>query len=412
MAEELRNRENIKMSLVENCDDCGLESNTYLQLHVTERAINQATLQLSWCLDKKVLDRLVQSDSVVDPKVLISVVPLEKIESLTKRSIINVEGFEKRYLFNLTDLMCFIPLEYSGKVAVFATIVWGRSAQARFLRRDCEVYNTTIMVVEQDEEDRDDISLKIDASMFDNYGVHISDSPSDEPKFLYSRININVPKEVFAKEPPEWVSQWVNHFFAEKQKDECNLRRRYIFAFAVQPIVFLFIFLSRYVSVLFGLLCLRQGLNFKPLVNPYMTWDQIWEGSRLEFFPNWNSPFKAVLIPFLPIIWLPLLCVSFAFGLPLSFIASVISMLSLIPLLSLIIAFTFPKINDKINSKKEDQIESNDRGFWYDGKDLETITCITGREYNSVKDLPKKYRTFKLRFQELKTKVCKPFARN
>jgi hypothetical protein len=56
-------------------------------------------------------------------------------------------------------------------------------------------------------------------------------------------------------------------------------------------------------------------------------------------------------------------------------------------------------------------IKSKEDYLWYmDPEEMAAIVCSGVKKPLKVSDLPSKKRTLKLRFQELKSQVCKPFA--
>jgi len=100
-----------------------------------------------------------------------------------------------------------------------------------------------------------------------------------------------VPVEVFAKEPAAWEKAWVNLFFRSRPGDQCDFRKRRLFAYTIQPILgvsrSLWFLLFGFVGLLFackpskfpwgGVLhpfrrSLEEALNFMDLPETSWAW--------------------------------------------------------------------------------------------------------------------------------------------
>lgn len=118
-------------------------------------------------------------------------------------------------------------------------------------------------------------------------------------------MNVEVPDGVFAKEPPEWEKAWVNWLFRNKAIDQCDYRRRRIFAYfpLLQPLIFTTICAVRLFITLICWSILMRGVNIKPVIHPLQnsTLDII-EGCQWALGPGEpENVWKLLFLPFMPI---------------------------------------------------------------------------------------------------------------
>jgi hypothetical protein len=86
-------------------------------------------------------------------------------------------------------------------------------------------------------------------------------------------MQVDVPAELFAKKPFDW--DWVNEFFESWPRDQCVFRKRRLFAYTVQPMlyagIYAFVALKWLISlsiIAFLLLFGTRGLDYRPLRSP------------------------------------------------------------------------------------------------------------------------------------------------
>lgn len=146
-----------------------------------------------------------------------------------------------RYDFPLEQQMAYIQLHCPGKhhIAVIAlsseiSREVARREAARYLSRDGRTYRRSI--------DLDHLREEVDSSMYDDSFV------------ACDFIEIDVPEELFASEPEtrfqKLLWQWVNGD-SPKPIDECQYRKRFLFAFTVKP----FLSLSLWMCSLLAAVC-------------------------------------------------------------------------------------------------------------------------------------------------------------
>jgi hypothetical protein len=52
----------------------------------------------------------------------------------------------------------------------------------------------------------------------------------------------------------------------------------------------------------------------------------------------------------------------------------------------------------------------NDELWYMDKEEMDTLVCDANKKPLNISDLPVKHRTIKLRFLDLKSRVCRPFS--
>jgi hypothetical protein len=329
-------------------------------------------------------------------------------------------GVEQRKLVPIEKAMTYISFLSPGMHLIQATLLSGRDVKkmkALILEKHTDsVYENKILNFEgilKTNEDRfwSDERLR-------NTG--------------YEVVEMEVPEEFFAKEPPKWLSNWVNAFFTTSPVDQCSFRRRCIFAFTLQPFIFaiamVFLYATSYVMNL-AWLSVGRGIRLKALVLP-LSFDPD------EFFtpPRKNSLFaNKWLWPFMPLPWMvagtvTTLILTFGYGLgflsALTYVAifvvgGAIGILALAAIIYLIFWAVFSsesaqkrlaKWRKKKNEAKWAAAEAlrkeREKEIW--DKCPSCPGEILGTE---IEDLPKELRSFKLRFTRLKGKVCRPFSK-
>lgn len=93
-----------------------------------------------------------------------------------------------------------------------------------------------------------------------------------ENEFEADKTDIEISKQFFAPEPWPWVKRWTNWWYETPARDQCQFRRRKIFAFTLQPILALIYVICKVfassLSVFFLAMAGKRGINFKPIIHP------------------------------------------------------------------------------------------------------------------------------------------------
>ena len=392
-----------------------------------DRAVQNAITPLRWCVDKEVIEKLKQC-GIKNPHILLLIFHLGDAYTGDNDDLAYDEYWSwrsdvERKLINLDKLIDYVQFQRSGKHRIIATIVGGnatiknRYLYKRFLWSSDDCYLSDLRLVDQ--------RGRLDTRLIFGYMFNIGNA----------EIDIVVPDELFANEPPEWEKKWVNLWYEGPAKDQCHYRKRRLLAYTIKPPLALmwysFTLLVRYVAAAFLLMCGMRYIDFRPLIHPisyytdYIWWDVQWPDS--VFIPklkaanvNFYPAFSAAPIITVPIFALTavvshsaLIGAIAALGVaivPSLFALVFIALLALfgiglesIASLALLIIkrkFTIFAIKGKEEKKSETHRYEND----------DLLICA-GNYTPSINALPVNRRTVYLRYMNFKAKWCRPFAR-
>ena len=256
-----------------------------------------------------------------------------------------------------------------------------------------------------------------------DYYKYLAESPADKQLSFAEPIVIDVPQELFAKEPPEWEQQWVYWLQSRGVDNQCDYRKKRIFAYTVQPIALLLKILLELIILTVAFLIGSKSFSFKYLFHPltyelrdaYELWNSgSWFLGSFDFDDcNSKSDYFFVLvkslwkIPFMPAV-LSVFTLMYYSGILLPVLFSLIAVV-------LILFFTFLVVNGEATRfllliKK--LFGRKDHIPWYLNKEeIDLITCYPDKQPITFAQLPRKKKTIKLRYLDLKSKVCKPYSR-
>jgi len=380
-------------------------------LKLTSSEISGSTCAVSWCVDEETLKYL-GDNNIVDPQVVIVVAPEGRRYHSSR---------EYRKVVPMKDLIAYVEFRVGGPNKIWGFITHQIKSHARDMylsRRDGD-FKTNILNADGSEYTYD---LKQDYS-------------SSNQLLISTPQPVVIPTDVFAAEPPEWEKTWVNHFFREKPIDQCDFRRRRMFAYGVQPIIMLGNILVRFFFFTVGLLIGARDLSLQPLLHP-LSYNlsestevccggtifirHCWEDDA----PNWSPrPLQLVwymirsfyLLPFMPP-FLALTILMIVFHVWKYFIVVGI-IVGLISIVGIVIAFlsnhmyvdVFNWVASLFETKSKGN-GSNDTPWYMDQEEIDLLTCKPDRKAFDFKSLPARKKTLHLRYQDLKAKICKPFS--
>ena len=283
----------------------------------------------------------------------------------------------------------------------------------------------------------------------------MSDFGSDAKRLDYeAKLGVVVPQEMFAKQPPAWM-KWLSElypFWERAPRDQCILRRRALVTGVTLPLAVMlgvvvlalwavltltievFNLIAVGVLLLFGL----RNIKFEPLLHPYDPFDypprniwsrirpSVWWNKKVEYddgdyvdYVDRHPAFFAVNPPVIVAFALIGLALKLAFGLYAS-MALVVAEFALVPLalglIVLISAFLargpLSRYNERRAKEREAELKATRKRYREQlDRERELLACSSASREVSVSALPKGHRTVRLRFQDLKSQVCRPFAK-
>ncbi len=278
------------------------------------------TLPIRWCLNKDTVD-MMQEKNIMHPMVLISILK----EHPTR-------GWEDvdRHLVPVDQMMHYVSFNSPGRHKVNISIVtydgW----------KDNEL-STCKSVLRDKWLDKYEGSREYKNSLVGSSGepkyIHTLElDPEYEPlseayKILErgwpgETIDISVDANLFAPEPPRWLKSWVNWMFPERPVDQCSFRRRFIFAFTVQPFIFLVVSLVLWMIKGFiafsALFAGHRGINWKAvLFHSYPIKDVVekqkvcYPPRRTNFYfeDKEGKPYNAIILALATLVYPPFLLI-------------------------------------------------------------------------------------------------------
>lgn len=447
-----------------------------LFLDQDEKGQVDSTVPVRWCISRETAE-MIEAEGILDPQLLI---------------VIEQNGQElERYVVPLEDQMRYIQFRRPGTNVIHATVMWQPDDEEPSVkeivtgRTDSGLYRAQMLSMKRpetealeakaqslrrkqrdvDAEDAEYVVLQteIDQIEAEVAEKRFSESPEVSVRADFDTIkridaefqlDVVVPEEMFAKEPPRWM-KWLGTRYSTWQsaaRDQCDLRRRAIITGFTLPFVWAWLAIKNTVMFLAvagvvllveiinlgqiaALLLLgARNINYKPLnpfdeeVNDFVK--DIGKDLKPSFW--WTKKVKSddgfyeykyelrhpVLLVVNPPVVLALAAIAFGLYLLLStalfhLIVGIIGGLFLSIVLIVGVLASEAAANNRATRALRREQEAKERKERREAllrKDLEQLACSSASRDVSISALPKERRTVALRFQALKVKVCKPFA--
>lgn len=332
-----------------------------ISLHLSTTEIQSPALSVGWCLTREGAARVeaLRAEGK-KPVVVLATAPVGDAFNFR---------LEWRSIARVDDLVGFVEFRRPGANRVAAFLVEDKCEC--WAIRSGGVYNTTLL----------------------HQSGHIAVSPM---LLAVDAVLVDVPAAVFAKPPPAWESRWVNWLHRYPPEDQCAYRRRRVLAYTVKPVVGIWAAAAVLLFALITTISLpffavtRSGIPARRVLR--LAWtgriraaaDAHGEGEprSLSRLPSRAGSALGILAFGA---WL------FAIG-PRRALAVVALMLLLIGGMNLA-----SRIADRAKKRRRAAIA--------------LLLVCDGVRISRVSDLPPAARTIRLRYLDLKARVCRPFAR-
>jgi len=392
-----------------------------LELQITDNDVSTGSAQISWCLDVEMLKELADR-GVKDPQLVIVVGSEGETHDIRK---------EVRKVVPLKDLMTYMEFRSAGKNRVWGVVSYlsKKQARSRYLTKEDGRFSTD--VVDCDGEQYAPWLLALESA---------EAQQAEQYKSLSTPIPVEVPKEIFAKEPAVWEKNWVNHFFRNKVVDQCDFRRRRLFAYLVQPFLIGGKMLGTFIVLLAGLLTGARSWSIKYLLRPltYSPVDagNIWNNGTIFIrhqkeddepgFPShFNQPTPWYFIrsfwplPFMPVFVITAALLAYFHKFQQLIVLGGVIGGAFLLVLAIIVAMCYggkmffwtPKVPKFFVWLLDKILGEPDNELWYlKPEEQELIVCSEKKSHLTYKQIPARRKTVRLRFQNLKSKVCRPFS--
>ncbi len=274
------------------------EENVGLQLlYDSDQARSSATIYLQWCIVKQIQDFLREQDAR-NPLLFVSV----------KDS----KGRETRYLFDLDSEQELIQFRSPGQHTISAQIIWGvKSRLAKGLLLDGDEFDggtaytmNLLWLLGEGKSGRNIPAKKQRATAI---GMK---------RFGNAVLTIDVPAEFFAPELSSSEKWWLGLMWQGKIKHSCSIRRRRIFAYALQPVIILpwigiKMFWRLVIAFTMGILLATRcnwGAIFRPFANDYKdVWEDhpghfSWIAWKADGTERWYGDISILLTPMIHVV--------------------------------------------------------------------------------------------------------------
>lgn len=365
-------------------------------LHTIRTVLDSSTMTVGWTITPDVLVRLTAQEKAGNKSWMMLFVFSEN------------HHHELRKIVPLRDCIAYLGLNRPGKTKIYGQILCGPKK---------DVFRTWLA---KDHPGRWENSAY--TCLGDDGFPGRLDAMKEHVVHEEISIFVEVPKEVFAKAPPSWEARWVNRCFLASAHDQCGYRRRRLFAYTVQPLMAV---IWTLVVAVFQLLSLTLAL-IKPARWP-------WSGMGLSGEDACGEPLvslKGLLVLRAPVLWwMPALLTwsSFRnhhgrFDLQGIVVLSGVAVPALVLFGALLRSGVFfgilaplamgPGVAVELVTKSLMKLLNRILSTALTDEDIFVLT--TPRQERApmeLRDLPASKRTIKLRFFDLKAKVCRPFAR-
>ncbi|MFH0873816.1 MAG: hypothetical protein V1846_03170 [Candidatus Komeilibacteria bacterium] len=362
----------------------------FIKFKLIPAALEQAAnnLPVQWCFDAAELEALAFKEKVREIYVL--------LVTRTK------SGYEQRWLVRADELQQFVQFNAGGANDLIGLVFYsmlggkgGAEKMRKLLNRPFRSFSCQLFNYNDEGYDLAELQRTIGREL--------------ELKFIaLDSVKVIVSDKNFAPIRPTWWKHWISRWFGSEPANECEERGRLLVAIFIQPVViFLLKPLLALIYAVWRLLLLnKQGIDWRPVINPLNYNPDDVRSSDYDDYPARGNVF---LVPITPLIWLALfmivVIVADTIGLPTGnwWLYLLITPLIFYSVLLLIVGIAW--LLNLRWERKEARAEAAPPSFL----DEKLLLCSrTAGDTVSFLPLPTEKRTWRVRFQETKARVCRP----
>lgn len=373
-----------------------------LELHITDNDVSNGSIAVGWCVDKETLNEL-NEKGIKNPVLVLMTAPKTGYDPDSEENFDSSYGKKREYrkVVPLKDLVAYVEFKSSGQ-----NIIWG------FIATD-QVSDYSLRKVKSYYYDREANGYFND--IWDYWDCEPGRRYKDST-FTAQALEVDVPQEVFAKEPPEWEKNWVNKLYRHEPVDQCEYRRRRLFAYTLQPIWFgiigiVFILFQIVLPLLLGLLIGARNLSLKIFTDPegHGGMHVFKEGSIFinEEAEGWR---RYLRLPFMPLVLIALAGLGYILFKAHVFASVASVVLSILTFIAVVYGVVY-LLSNIVEWVVQHYLNKDDPAWFFQEGEMDLITCSGRKKPYKVSELPSHHRSISLRFQEVKSKICRPFSR-
>lgn len=394
-----------------------------MELLVENEHAQDSVVKVRWCLKPNEL-RLLKSDGCLNPFLLIVV--SREIDPEIDHCGRSDEELQ-RMIVPLGQMMHYISFSRPGVNIIQAQVILNVS------NRPIKEYRTKLLARDRYDEFEERL-LSYDGSLNLNY--------YEESKRMICRLDIDVDPKFFAKEPSDFERWWVNLWFERPPREQCDFRKRRFLAYSIQPVIVAvwvaLIVLARGFIALFSVLLGNRNTLWSAVVHPfrYITADVFrlsdlssvfWEdkdGNLRRWFVRAINPptviFVALLLSplglgfFQRLLLAPFVILAIV-GCVWGAVRLIIHVLSVIPdkLSKRNWSWKLKTGQEDVKRKAKMEAENAKQRELLDKQYAPLLCSVVYKSIHplDLSSLPTNKRTIKLKFLDLKSRVCRPYAR-
>lgn len=377
---------------------------TMVRLFFENTDLPSPVAAVRWCVDKVDLDYLKENE-ITDPFLALIITKPREEKDSDGTIVYQVIGHK---IVPLDQVMEYLEFRSPDEQRVFGQIVWSKYYKKQRLN----------------QKRLDEYVGKLWGKSF-NFAIEslgkYDNFTSDQLESGYA--DVTVPEGHFAKEPSVWEKWWVNFWYESKPKNQCQFRKRRMLAYTVQPFVVIPYALLRSVLffgqiLLFMLLGARKieyGAMFRPFSYTLGDWEIVPDEWTSVFIKDASGKEKnSFLFMLMPLVQIILFVFSLLVWklILVEFVSLWVCFVALNIAVTVFGLFVATGVWDKLFPEETDEEEAakRKRELEWAYAEYQDIICVGVPLKADLSVIPSKRRTFRLKFQDFRRRVCLPFA--